>query len=190
MAASSELMACPPAPVVSERWRKTELASKVYNRRDGPRISKILKPSGPARRREYNEEIVHGRLPADGKSFLDVVSTGLYDKTARMLRTHPLCASERNDITGDTALHISCARGFVNLTNLLLNVISEQNAVNNEGVTALHIAIQNGEALCAKSLCKAGFNITATTRRGVSCEEVRKLRRKLDSPLVSDTHVA
>ena len=192
------------APEIPRAWLERDLRSGVYNRRDGPRVSKPQKENGPARRKAYSAEIIHGRLTAeDGEEslLLDLVRVGSYSAVKMMLRERASLASiPISRVTGDHALHVAAACGFtrsvfvvcyhlqtnhriytidhshgpppsiIPLTSRILKLLlkvapDDADAVNKEGVTALHMAVINGECECAKLLVEGECCLSSTKER-------------------------
>jgi len=79
------------------------------------------------------------------------------------------------DDHGNTALHMACANGIIDMVHYILEVLrndSERlvflNKTNENGSTALHWAALNGHDQIVKLLINAGVNVSLEDRQGKS----------------------
>lgn len=105
------------APEVPRAWLERDMRFGVYNRRDGPRVSKPIKRTAHERRKAHSTEMIYGSFIAeDGKEslFLDLVRAGSFSAVKQMLRENVALASiPISRVTADHALHVAAACGFM-----------------------------------------------------------------------------
>lgn len=58
------------------------------------------------------------------------------------------------NMEGDSALHIACGQGHVNIVNLLLDSGASLTICNNHGLTCLEVAVRAGNGEVAMALVK------------------------------------
>jgi hypothetical protein len=75
--------------------------------------------------------------------------------------------TERRDKEGDSALIIACARGYLEISKLLMNSEAiNVNATNNQKTTPLIAAARNGHSAIVKLLIANGADISSSDWEG------------------------
>jgi ankyrin repeat protein len=75
-----------------------------------------------------------------------------------------------------SALHLSAARGNMDLIQMLLDHGADANATDDWGRCALHFAAYAGHSVVVLTLLKRGCNPTARTKRGTSASQIAKMK--------------
>jgi ankyrin repeat protein len=95
----------------------------------------------------------------------DAAGDGSLRKVKALLKDNPDLVSSR-DNNGDTPLHLAAAKGYKDVTQLLLAKAADVNAKNNDGWTPLHESAVNGYKDVAQLLLAKGADVNAKNKDG------------------------
>ena len=127
-----------------------------------PMLELLLDPSGPNMRRDIFEIPMYhyGNLSA-------LHLAARTSDTSIVWRLLDKCDLQKRDLQGRTAWHHAAETGSLHVVNLLAsNKASSLNLQDNERMTALHLAAQNGRTKVVGYLLKLGEKIHAMDERG------------------------
>jgi hypothetical protein len=153
------------APHFEKGFMKKELLSGVYNLTGELNVTKVYLPS--------QHRCTFAQQKFERETFFEAIAKADYQTVKKMVHVNPDLGTQRG-IAGDTGLHVAAGRGLAKITKFLLQV-SEIDAVNEAGWSALHIATMNGEAKCAEILAAAGSSLKLKDKNGVLPEVLKTM---------------
>jgi ankyrin repeat protein len=102
----------------------------------------------------------------DGMTPLFHASHGGYVEIGTMLLSRGAGPNPREKKYGDTALMRAANNGHFDMVELLLAHKAQVNLVNDEGLSAAHMAARNGQDTCLAALAKSGANLRLKDKAG------------------------